>query len=308
MNITFMGTPAFGVPCLQALIDSHHAVVGVFTQPDRRQGRGQKYQACPIKACALQAGLTVHQPEHLKQPETLTLLKQADVIIVIAYGLILPQAVLDTPPYGCINVHASLLPRWRGAAPIQRAIQAGDSETGISLMQMDAGLDTGAVLHQVTCPISPTTTSISLSEQLADLAIDPLLDWLDAPTTFVAKPQPNSGISYAKKLSKAESRIDWQQPAVQIERQLRAMQPWPGLAFQVADITLRVHALEIVPDLSEQTTPGQIICADAQQLCVATGDGALRITRLQYPNKAVCNWSALYHGHGHLLPVNACLT
>ena len=305
-----MGTPAFGLPCLEALIKSQHEVLAVFCQPDRRQGRGQQTMACPIKACALANQITVHQPKHLKDETYLPLLAKADILVVIAYGLILPKAVLKAPKIGCINVHASLLPRWRGAAPIQRAIEAGDATTGITLMLMDEGLDTGPMLLQSSCRITLDDTSVTLSQKLANLAVTPLLHWLAAPDVAAAQIQPSTNVSYAKKLLKSEAEIDWQTPANALCRKLRAFQPWPGLCFVWQSEKIRIYDASCLDQTHSSTTaiPGSIIEASPERLLVATSENILDIQVLQLPNKKPCRWPAFYRGHMQLFQTGDQLT
>ena len=256
LNIIFAGTPDFAAQHLQALIDSPHNVIAVYTQPDKPAGRGKKLQASPVKQLAEQHQILVYQPKSLRKPETqaeLTAL-QADVMVVVAYGLILPQAVLDAPTYGCLNVHGSLLPRWRGAAPIQRAIWAGDKQTGVTIMQMDAGLDTGDMLHKVFCDIDLQDTSADLYHKLAEIAPNALIEVLNHLTdgTFIAEPQDDTQSNYAEKLSKEEAKLDWQLSAGQLERNIRAFNPWPMAYLQLTDEqgnpqTLKVYQATVLP-------------------------------------------------------------
>ncbi|HEY8540246.1 MAG TPA: methionyl-tRNA formyltransferase [Steroidobacteraceae bacterium] len=284
LSIVFAGTPEFAVPALEALLDSEHRIVAVYTQPDRPAGRGQKLAISPVKRCALEHGLHIEQPPKLRGAEEIARLAafRPDVMVVVAYGLILPQAVLDIPRFGCINIHASLLPRWRGAAPIQRAIEAGDTETGVTIMRMDAGLDTGPVLLERRVPIEPTDTSASLHDRLSRLGADALIKALSgiADGTLTAKPQPSEGVTYAAKVTKEEARIDWRQPAIAIERRVRAFNPWP-----IAETTLQGQQLRIWEAVarpqSSDASPGQVIAVDDQGIHVATGVGTLVLTRVQ---------------------------
>lgn len=294
LNIIFAGTPDFAARHLQALLDSEHNIVAVYTQPDRPAGRGKKLTASPVKVAAEQAGIPVLQPQSLRNEAAQQQLAalNADIMIVVAYGLILPQAVLDAPRLGCINVHGSLLPRWRGAAPIQRAIWAGDQHTGVTIMQMDKGLDTGAMLHTARLPIEPTDTSASLYEKLANIGPQALLDSLDAIASGRAQPeqQDDTQANYAEKLSKEEARIDWQQPAAHIERCVRAFNPWPFSYFMVGEHNIKVWQSEVVADSPElihnsQLAPGTIIQANKTGIDVATGNGVLRLLSLQVPGK-----------------------
>ena len=235
LNIIFAGTPDFAAQHLQAILNSQHNVIAVYTQPDKLAGRGKKLQASPVKQLAEQNNISVYQPKSLRKEEAQSELKalNADVLVVVAYGLILPKAVLDAPRLGCLNVHGSILPRWRGAAPIQRSIWAGDTQTGVTIMQMDEGLDTGDMLHKVYCDILPTETSTSLYNKLAELAPSALIDVLDNLENgkFIAEKQDDSQSNYAEKLSKEEAQLDWSLSAMQLERNIRAFNPWPIAYF-----------------------------------------------------------------------------
>jgi methionyl-tRNA formyltransferase len=282
LRLIYMGTADFAVPALRALDASRHHLAAVYTQPPRPAGRGMKPRPSPVGRAAAELGLEVRTPVSLKdeavQAELRTL--DADLAVVAAYGLILPPAVLAAPRLGCINLHGSALPRWRGAAPIQRAILAGDAETGITVIQMDAGLDTGAMLARRTVEIGPRTTATALHDRLADLAARMLLPVIEdlAAGRAEAVPQPDAGVTYAAKIEKAEGRIDWERPALEIDRQLRALNPWPGCWTEFEGERLRV--LEAVPLDAEggSGAPGTIL-DDA--LTIACGAGAIRITRLQ---------------------------
>ncbi|WKE65695.1 methionyl-tRNA formyltransferase [Gallaecimonas kandeliae] len=286
LRIVFAGTPDFAARHLASLLDSQHQVVAVFTQPDRPAGRGKKLTPSPVKVLAEQHNIPVHQPQSLKKPEGQLELAQyqADVMVVVAYGLILPQAVLDMPRLGCLNVHGSLLPRWRGAAPIQRAIWAGDLETGVTIMQMDKGLDTGAMLAKASLPITATDTSASLYDKLAELGPKALLETLDQLEGLKAEPQDDSQANYAEKLSKEEAQIDWHQGAAFIERSVRAFNPWPVSHFQYQDQSIKVWQAQVLDQQSDKA-PGTVLAASKAGIDVATGDGVLRITQLQLPNK-----------------------
>lgn len=288
MRIIFAGTPDFAATSLAALLASEHQVVAVYSQPDRPAGRGRKLTASPVKQLAVQHDIPVEQPLNFKDPADRQRLAayQADVMVVVAYGLILPQSVLDTPKYGCLNIHASLLPRWRGAAPIQRAILAGDSNTGVCIMQMSAGLDTGPVLKRVSLPITEDDTAQTLHDKLAALGADALLSTLANLTTLQtqAEAQNDADTCYAEKLQKAEALIDWQQPAAQIARQIRAFNPWPVAQTQWRGDTLRIWSAQVCPE-SLAGKPGEIVRVDKHALLVATGDGFLRISQLQLPGK-----------------------
>lgn len=278
MRIVFAGTPEFAASSLAALIESHHEVVAVYTQPDRPAGRGRKLTASPVKALALEHNLPVFQPLSLKPAEEQQTLANlnADIMVVVAYGLLLPKAILDTPKLGCINVHASLLPRWRGAAPIHRALLAGDTETGITIMQMDVGLDTGDMLHKVACPILPRQTSGELHDVLAPLGASALLTTLTQFETQQIAPekQDDTLANYAHKLEKQEGQIDWQQSASEIDRQVRGLSPWPVAFSTLNGDTVRIH----VTALSEQSThasPGSIIAAQKDEILVACGQSTV---------------------------------
>lgn len=286
MNVIFAGTPAFSVPPLQALLDSEHTVVAAYTQPDRPAGRGRKLQASPVKQLAQSRGIPVCQPPSLRDKPALMewTAWKADVAVVVAYGLILPQAALDAPRLGCINIHASLLPRWRGAAPIQRAIEAGDTESGVCFMQMEAGLDTGPVLARHTLDIGPRDTGGALHDALAALGGSHVVNTLDALAADRLRPDPqdNAQATYAAKLSKAEAQIDWTRSAAEIDRQVRAFNPWPVAASPLAGQPVRIFAARPL-NLPTPEPPGTIISADAEAICVASSQGVLGVTELQWP-------------------------
>ncbi|MGD6737701.1 methionyl-tRNA formyltransferase [Photobacterium leiognathi subsp. mandapamensis] len=288
LRIVFAGTPDFAARHLAALLSSQHDVVAVYTQPDRPAGRGKKLTASPVKAIALEHDIPVYQPVSLRNEEAQQELAaiDADIMVVVAYGLLLPQEVLDTPRLGCINVHGSILPRWRGAAPIQRSIWAGDTETGVTIMQMDIGLDTGDMLKVATLPIEATDTSATMYEKLADLGPDALIDCLSdiADGTAVAVKQDDEQANYAKKLSKEEALIDWTMDAAAIERCVRAFNPWPMSYFTVAEQNVKVWQTAVETD-NQGKAPGTILSADKQGILVATGNGALRLISLQPPGK-----------------------
>ncbi|WP_318470410.1 methionyl-tRNA formyltransferase [Photobacterium leiognathi] len=288
LRIVFAGTPDFAARHLAALLSSQHDVVAVYTQPDRPAGRGKKLTASPVKAIALENDIPVYQPVSLRNEEAQQELAaiDADIMVVVAYGLLLPQEVLDTPRLGCINVHGSILPRWRGAAPIQRSIWAGDTETGVTIMQMDIGLDTGDMLKVATLPIEATDTSATMYEKLAELGPDALIDCLSdiADGTAVAVKQDDEQANYAKKLSKEEALIDWAMDAAAIERCVRAFNPWPMSYFTVAEQNVKVWQTAVEAD-NQGKAPGTILSADKQGILVATGNGALRLISLQPPGK-----------------------
>ncbi|MGE6125193.1 methionyl-tRNA formyltransferase [Aeromonas rivipollensis] len=288
LKLIFAGTPDFAARHLAALLSSDHEVVAVYTQPDKPAGRGQKLTASPVKELALANDLPVYQPASLRNEAAQAELAAlgADLMVVVAYGLILPKAVLDTPRLGCLNVHGSLLPRWRGAAPIQRAIWAGDAETGVTIMQMDVGLDTGAMIRKVSCPIAFDETSASLYDKLAELGPQALVDTLGAMAAgdTAAEAQDDGLANYAQKLSKEEARIDWSMEAVAIERCIRAFNPWPISWFEVAEQTIKVWQAEVI-DSDHGQSAGTLLKADKQGIDVATGKGVLRLLTLQPPGK-----------------------
>lgn len=287
LRIVYAGTPDFAVPALQALLDSRHEVVAVYCQPDRPAGRGRKLQAGPVKRVAVEAGIPVEQPLSLKGAEEQATLRawEPDVMVVAAYGLLLPQAVLDIPRHGCLNIHGSLLPRWRGAAPIQRAIQAGDAETGVTIMQMAAGLDTGDMLYKMARPITAADGAQSIHDKLAADGAEALLHTLDLLTSGKLQPQAQdeSLTCYAHKLNKAEAQLDWNRPAAEIDRTIRAFDAWPT-AFTLHDgQPLRLFASRVAPDVRTGAAPGTVIAESRAGIDIATGDGVVRILSLQMP-------------------------
>lgn len=286
LKIVYAGTPEFAAVALQALIDSPHQVIAAYTQPDRPAGRGRKLKASPVKELALAHDIPVYQPESLKSAEEQAQLAalEPDVMVVAAYGLLLPAEVLAIPRLGCLNIHASLLPRWRGAAPIQRAILAGDAETGITIMQMDVGLDTGDMLYKLSTPIEEGDTAQSLHDRLAELgarAITEALEGLQAGTLRTEK-QDDALANYAKKLHKSEAAIDWSQPASQVARLVAAFNPWPVAQTQHGDEVLRLWEARAL-DETGNARPGSVIRADKQGIDIACGEGVLRVLRLQRP-------------------------
>ncbi|CAK1902169.1 10-formyltetrahydrofolate:L-methionyl-tRNA(fMet) N-formyltransferase [Vibrio crassostreae] len=288
LRIVFAGTPDFAARHLAALLSSEHEVVAVYTQPDRPAGRGKKLTASPVKNIALENNIPVYQPENFKSDEAKQELAElnADIMVVVAYGLLLPQVVLDTPRLGCINVHGSILPCWRGAAPIQRSIWAGDKETGVTIMQMDIGLDTGDMLSIATLPIEATDTSASMYEKLAGLGPDALVECLAdiASGKAVAEKQDDELANYAKKLSKEEARINWSDEAAHIERCVRAFNPWPMSHFEAAENSIKVWQSRVADQTSDKPA-GTILQADKTGIYVATGQGVLVLEQLQVPGK-----------------------
>ncbi|KRG50008.1 methionyl-tRNA formyltransferase [Stenotrophomonas beteli] len=284
MRIVFAGTPEFAVSSLRAAA-RHHEVVAVYTQPDRPAGRGRGLAPSPVKLEAVARGIPVYQPESLKDAAAQQQLRdlQPDLMVVVAYGLILPKAVLAIPTHGCWNVHASLLPRWRGAAPIQRAIQAGDETTGVCLMQMEAGLDTGPVLLHQELPIAATDTGGQLHDRLAELGAQVLSDGLGllrAGIKPIARPQPEHGVTYAQKLDKAEAKLDWAQDAGALARTVRAFNPWPIAEAMLAGERVRIHGA-VALDLAHGQVPGTVLAAGREGVDIACGQGALRLRVLQ---------------------------
>ena len=284
MRIVFAGTPDFAVPSLRAAA-RHNEVVAVYTQPDRPAGRGRGLAASPVKREAVARGIPVMQPETLRGSQAQQDLRDLapDLVVVVAYGLILPRRVLEIPTHGCWNVHASLLPRWRGAAPIQRAIQAGDAETGVCLMRMEAGLDTGPVLLEQATPIGPDETGGQLHDRLAEMGAQVLEDGLGLlragllPVPWI---QPEEGVTYAHKLDKAEARLDWSRPAIELARTVRAFNPWPVAEAMVAGERLRIHGA-VALDLQHAFTPGTLLATGKQGIDVACAEGALRLRVVQ---------------------------
>jgi methionyl-tRNA formyltransferase len=286
MRVGFAGTPAFAVSALEAIVAHGYPVALVLTQPDRPSGRGLKLEPPPVKTLATSRGLCVLQPATLKGAATLAQLRDVtlDVLVVAAYGLLLPRPVLEWPRHGCLNIHASLLPRWRGAAPIQRALLAGDAETGVTIMQMDAGLDTGPILDVERVAIAPRETGGSLHDKLAAAGartIVAVLERLARDGALVAQPQPTDGITHAAKITVGDTAIDWRASARAIDRQVRAFDPAPGASAQLGDETVKIRAAAPLTSGARSGEPGEILRADAAGLVVACGDEALRVTELQ---------------------------
>uniref|UniRef100_A0A7C1WXG8 Methionyl-tRNA formyltransferase n=1 Tax=Pseudomonas graminis TaxID=158627 RepID=A0A7C1WXG8_9PSED len=308
LRIVFAGTPEFAAEHLKALLDSPHDVIAVYTQPDRPAGRGQKLMPSPVKQLALQHNIPVMQPPTLRTPEAQAELAalHPDLLVVVAYGLILPQTVLDTPRLGCINSHASLLPRWRGAAPIQRAVQAGDAESGVTVMRMEAGLDTGPMLLKVTTPITGEDTGGTLHDRLAELGPTAVIQAIAglADGTLIGEVQDDSLATYAHKLNKDEARIDWSRPAVELERLVRAFNPWP-----ICHTTLNGEALKVLAAqfADGEGAPGSIIDASKEGLLVACGSGALRLTRLQLPGGKPLGFADLFNSRREKFAVGTVL-
>ncbi|MFZ8199789.1 methionyl-tRNA formyltransferase [Alteromonas portus] len=309
LKVIFAGTPDFAAKHLSALLASEHEVIAVYTQPDRPAGRGKKLTASPVKVLAEENAIPVYQPQSLKAVEAQEELASlnADLMVVVAYGLILPTAVLNAPKRGCINVHGSILPKWRGAAPIQRAIWAGDAETGVTIMQMDEGLDTGDMLHIATLPITPEDTSATLYEKLAELGPQALVEVVDEFDRYTPTKQDDSQATYAKKLSKEEALINWADDADQIARNIRAFNPWPVAWMQVEDQNVKVWSASVVP-LNKDATPGTVISANKEGITIATGRDALCITSLQIPGKKALPASDVINARQTWFEVGRCLT
>ena len=285
MRLIFMGSPAFSVPVLEALVAAGHEIVAVYTQPPRPAGRGKKQRPCPVHARALALTLDVRHPASLKEAEEQAAFSElrADAAVVVAYGLLLPQELLDAPAHGCLNIHASLLPRWRGAAPIHRAIMAGDRETGICIMQMEAGLDTGPVLYQETISIAPDETTAALHDRLSDLGARSIVQSLKDLSQLQARPQSSVGICYAQKIDKSEAQIDWSLPAEILDRQIRGLSPFPGAWAMLRGERVKFLGSALISCEQPLASAGTVLDDD---LGIACGSGALRITRLQRAGKS----------------------
>ncbi|AYV21370.1 methionyl-tRNA formyltransferase [Vibrio mediterranei] len=311
LRIVFAGTPDFAARHLAALLSSEHEVIAVYTQPDRPAGRGKKLTASPVKNIALEHDIPVYQPVNFKSDEAKQELKDlnADIMVVVAYGLLLPQAVLDTPKLGCINVHGSILPRWRGAAPIQRSIWAGDAQTGVTIMQMDIGLDTGDMLKIATLPIEATDTSATMYDKLAELGPQALVECLVDIASGNAAPekQNDDEANYASKLSKDEAKIDWNQPAEFIERCVRAFNPWPMSFFSVEENNIKVWQSR-VEDNATESVAGTILKADKTGIYVATGQGTLVLEQIQIPGKKAMPVSDVLNSKASWFEVSSVLS
>jgi len=310
LRVIFAGTPDFAASALSALIESDHEIIAVYTQPDRPAGRGRKLRSSPVKELALKNDIPVFQPENLKETETQDVLRtfNADVMVVAAYGLILPQVVLDIPRLGCLNIHASLLPRWRGAAPIQRAIAAGDKESGITIMQMNAGLDTGDILQLFACPITAEDSGGDLHDRLAKIGADAIVKILNDLDSNKLKPtvQDDSLATYAHKLDKKEALINWQQPATEIERLIRAFNPWPVAFTCINEKTLRIWQAQALAENSNLEA-GTIIACDKKGIDISCGEGTLRLLKLQPSGSKAMDVASFMNGHAKQLPVGSLL-
>lgn len=303
MNIVFAGTPEFALPCLEAVAASGHRLAGVLTQPDRPAGRGRKLRPSPIKARARELGVPIQQPASLRNAAAFDALAalEPDLMVVVAYGLLLPRKVLALPTHGCINVHASLLPRWRGAAPIARAILAGDRETGVTLMQMEAGLDTGPMLARRAVPIGPDTTAGELHDELAELGARELAALLPRLAQGVdAQAQDDSQACYARRLAKAEAAIDWQRSAVEIERAIRAFVPWPVAHATLDGQPVRFWRARALPESRSSAAAGTVTAATPAGIDIATGTGTLRVLELQLAGKRRMDAAAAVNGRDWL--------
>jgi methionyl-tRNA formyltransferase len=310
LKLIFAGTPEFALPSLQALLSSSHKICAVYTQPDRPAGRGRKLLMSPVKKLALENKLSVYQPISLRNAKEQKKLAtfHADLMVVVAYGLILPPAILTIPRFGCINVHASLLPRWRGAAPIQRAILEGDRETGVTIMQMDEGLDTGEMIKKFSCTIEPNDTNKTLQDRLADLGARALLESLNdiESGSYRSELQNEKDSIYAKKINKLEAEVDWEKPAVYLDRMVRAFHPKPIARVVLGKSILRICKAEVLDETTSEK-PGLILKADREGIDVATGKGVLRLLEVQWPGGKCLPISSFIHGKSELFHVGAIL-
>jgi len=310
LKLIFAGTPEFALPSLQALLSSSHKICAVYTQPDRPAGRGRKLLMSPVKKLALENKLSVYQPINLRGAKEQKKLAtfHADLMVVVAYGLILPPAILTIPRFGCINVHASLLPRWRGAAPIQRAILEGDRETGVTIMQMDEGLDTGEMIKKFSCTIEPNDTNKTLQDRLADLGARALLESLNdiESGSYRSELQNEKDSTYAKKINKLEAEVDWEKPAVYLDRMVRAFHPKPIARVVLGKSILRICKAEVLDETTSEK-PGLILKADREGIDVATGKGVLRLLEVQWPGGKCLPISSFIHGKSELFHVGAIL-
>lgn len=299
MRVIFMGTPDFSVPALEALVAAGHEVVAVYSQPPRPAGRGKALRPSPVQACAEALGLPVHHPVSLKPAEVQATYAahQADIAVVVAYGLLLPQAILNAPEQGCLNIHASLLPRWRGAAPIHRAIMAGDAETGVCIMQMEAGLDTGPVLLRDALEIGARETTGDLHDRLSEMGARLIVEALEKLPDLHAQPQPEDGVTYAQKIDKSEARLDWTQPANVIACQINGLSPFPGAFVMRGEQRLKLLRAEAV---AQEGATGQVI----GDVVVACGDGAVRVLDVQPSGKAPMTAEAWRNGIGSVVGEN----
>ena len=309
LKIVFAGTPEFAALHLQALIDSEHEVIAVYSQPDRPAGRGKKLQESSVKQLGVKHAIPVFQPESLKTIESQLALSelQADIMVVVAYGLILPAPILQTPKLGCLNVHGSLLPKWRGAAPIQRSIWAGDTETGVTIMQMDEGLDTGSMLFKQSLTITKEDTSKSLYQKLSEIGPTALLETLSTLAEIQPQIQDDDFASYAKKLTKEEAKIDWNLSAEQLERNIRAFNPWPVAFFTINGSNIKVYSSDIIKNGYPNTPVGQIIKSDKLGILVTTGNECLLLTTLQLPGKKPMAAAEVLNGRADWFAVGVSL-
>lgn len=308
LRLVFAGTPEFGLPCLEALLQSPHELIAVYTQPDRPSGRGRKLQASAVKQWALDHHIPVYQPQNFKDPAEISRLADLspDAMLVIAYGLILPKSVLDLPRFGCLNVHASLLPRWRGASPIQQAVWHGDRESGVTIMHMDAGMDTGRMLNKASVLLTPEETAGSLHDKLSLLAVEPLLKTLETLPQCLeqAEAQDELQATYAPKITKEQAKINWHQPALQIERQIRAFNPWPIASTCIGQTPVRIYSAK-VSDRESTELPGTIIDIHRKAILVATAEKSIAIETLQFPSGKALSVSEWLNSGRQQLSVHA---